>query len=259
MKSLGIIPARYASTRFPGKPLVDIAGKSMIQRVFKQAQKSGLDEVVVATDDGRIFDHVNGFGGKAVMTSEKHATGTDRCAEVAEMQLFSNFDLIINVQGDEPFIHPEQINIVLDMLLKKPDLAVGTLAKKINDDATLFNPNVIKVVFCKNGKALYFSRSPIPYVRGKKEADWLQHAQFYKHIGMYGFRRETLLQLANLPQSHLEIAESLEQLRWMENGFSIGISITEFETKGIDSPEDLQEVLANLGDERNEPPTKRIE
>jgi 3-deoxy-manno-octulosonate cytidylyltransferase (CMP-KDO synthetase) len=225
----------------------------MIQRVFQQAKKSQLDGVVVATDDARIFEHVLGFGGQAVMTATSHATGTDRCAEVAQMPGFSHFDHIVNVQGDEPFIQPEQINSVLDMLRKNQDFAVATLAKKISSTAILFNPNTIKAVFSQHGRALYFSRSPVPFVRGVGEADWLGNAPFFKHIGMYAFRRETLLQLAQLPQSPLEKAESLEQLRWMENGFAIGIATTEYDTKGIDSPEDLQEVLAELALITNNP------
>ncbi|MCB9340902.1 MAG: 3-deoxy-manno-octulosonate cytidylyltransferase [Lewinellaceae bacterium] len=244
MKSLGIIPARYASTRFPGKPLADMGGQTMIQRVYEKTMQSRLDEVVVATDDDRIYDHVLAFGGRVVMTSSNLPSGTDRCAAVAEQKEFSAFDNIINVQGDEPFIRPEQIDTVLATLETRPGCGIATLAKQLDMPEELFNPNVVKVVFGKNNQALYFSRSPVPFVRGQSQTDWIGNATFYKHIGLYGYRREVLLELAKLPIGALEKAESLEQLRWLENGYAIGIGITSFETRGIDTLEDLRLAMA---------------
>lgn len=238
MRVIGIIPARYASSRFPGKPLVEINGKTMIQRVYEQVSKaSSIQEVIVATDDERIYKHVVAFG-KVVMTAEDHQSGTDRCAEV--LSKVTGFDIVVNIQGDEPFINPLQIDNVVSLLAENEDFDVATLAKKIDDEVTLFNPNAVKVVFDKKGKALYFSRSPIPHCRGKEQADWLARASFFKHIGMYAFRANKLLTLADLKQSTLELTESLEQLRWLENGYSIGVGLTEFETLGIDTPEDLE-------------------
>ena len=245
--SLGIIPARFASTRFPGKPLVDIGGKTMVQRVYEQACKSSLGQVVVATDDARIFDHVSAFGGNVLMTSDQHPSGTDRCAEVAALPHYADFQWVVNVQGDEPFIQPEQINLALDFLSKDNGCPIATLAKKINPGSNLdlTDPNMVKVVFDKNQRALYFSRWPLPFHRNLEREKWLAEGQFYKHIGLYAFRREVLLEVAKLPPSRLELAESLEQLRWLENGYPIGVALTEFESISIDSPGDLEKVLSS--------------
>jgi 3-deoxy-manno-octulosonate cytidylyltransferase (CMP-KDO synthetase) len=244
MQTVAIIPARYASTRFPGKPLVDIGGKTMIQRVVEQVrQAQSIDEVFVATDDERIFNHVNVFA-EVVMTDEALASGTDRCAQVLKRLGLSTTDLtIVNVQGDEPFIQPEQINLLADFMLQNKDFEIGTLAKKITDTSLLFNPNIVKVVFSTDRKGLYFSRNPIPFVRGVAQEDWLLTNHFYKHIGVYAYRAETLLAIADLSPSLLEQAESLEQLRWLENGYTIGIEETQMETIGIDSPDDLNKIL----------------
>lgn len=240
---LAVIPARYASTRFPGKPLVEIRGKTMIQRVYEQVtQATQVDQAVVATDDERIFQHVQSFGGKVVLTRADHPSGTDRCAEVA--RLFPDADWVLNVQGDEPFVQPEQVDLLAQTLRNSAHGGIATLAKKISDPALLSNPNVVKVVFSEAAGALYFSRHPIPLVRGVDDVnDWLSKHSFYKHIGLYGFRRSTLLEVADLPPSPLERAESLEQLRWLEHGYRIAIGVTELETVGIDTPEDLQRVL----------------
>jgi len=238
----GIIPARFASTRFPGKPLVDIDGKSMICRVYEQASKAtALDEVIVATDDSRIFDHVTTFGGKVMMTSTDHRTGTDRCREVLQKleARGKTFDIIINIQGDEPFIDPEQINKVAGCFMD-PQVQIATLRKALTTTDELFSPNIIKVVCDCNGRALYFSRSPIPYIRGKKEEEWIGEQIFFKHIGIYAFRASTLHAVSMLPPSKLEIAESLEQLRWLEQGFEIQVETTLSESHSIDTPEDLK-------------------
>lgn len=239
--SLGIIPARFASTRFPGKPLVDISGKTMVQRVYEQASKSALGQVVVATDDPRIFDHVVGFGGTVVMTSDRHPSGTDRCAEVAALAQYANSQYIVNVQGDEPFIDPSQINLALELLVNNSELPIATLAKQLSPDTRLdlLDPNLVKVVFDKFQRALYFSRWPLPFYRNMERAEWLSNGIFFKHIGLYAFRREALLAVAQLPPSQLELAESLEQLRWLENAYPIGVALTEIESISIDSPGDL--------------------
>ncbi len=240
---IAIIPARFASTRFPGKPLVNIQGKTMIQRVVEQVKLSQLvEDVIVATDDVRIFDHVSHFA-KAVMTSEHLQSGTDRCAEVlATLNLPKGEQIILNVQGDEPFIQPEQIDLLLNFMLQNTDIQIGTLVKKINSIDNIFNPNIVKAVFSNQQKALYFSRNPIPFVRGEAQENWLEKADFYKHIGMYAYRADTLAEIATLLPSRLELNESLEQLRWLENGFSIGVAETQLETIGIDTPEDLEKI-----------------
>jgi len=241
---LGIIPARYASTRFPAKALADLGGKSMIQRVYEQVKKSKLvTDVVVATDHAEIFDHVNKFGGNVCMTKESHASGTDRCFEALTLQK-KEYQYVINIQGDEPFIQPDQIDLLAKLLDGKTEIA--TLVKKIEDQEHLFNPNVVKAVVSKNKTALYFSRSPIPHIRNTKETEWLLKHNFYKHIGMYAYRVNILKQLTELPISTLEKAESLEQLRWLENGFKISVAETLTETIGIDTPEDLQKALSYL-------------
>lgn len=241
--NIGIIPARFASTRFPGKPLVDINGKSMIRRVYEQAGLArSLDKVVVATDDERIFDHVRGFGGAVMLTRTEHPSGTDRCAEVALH--FPDAEIILNIQGDEPFIQPEQIDLLTGLLIRRRSFSIATLAKKIEDTSVLYNPNVVKAVFSAKQGALYFSRQPIPFLRGIAPEKWLQHHTFYKHIGLYGFRRQALLKVAQLAPTSLERAESLEQLRWLEHGIKIAVGVTEWETVGIDSPEDLLKIPA---------------
>lgn len=247
MKILGVVPARYASTRFPAKPLVEIGSKSMVQRVYEQACKSKLlTKVVVATDDQRIVDHVLSFGGEVVMTQESHPSGTDRCYEALALQ-GEEFNYVINIQGDEPFIRPEQIDLLAALL--DGETAIATLVKKLTDQESLFNPNVVKAVVAMDGKALYFSRSPVPHVRNTKEDEWLQKCTFYKHIGMYGYRADTLEELTKMEVSPLERAESLEQLRWLDNGYAIKTTETKSETIGIDTPEDLQKALAYLKQE----------
>jgi len=236
---LAVIPARYASTRFPGKPLVDIGGKTMIRRVFEQVMQASLvDRVIVATDDERIHDHVRAWGGEVMMTRSDHPSGTDRCAEVARK--FPDADFVLNVQGDEPFVQPQQINLLAETLTGDHRFSIATLAKKIEQPDMLFNPNVVKVVFAEqSGAAIYFSRHPIPFVRGAPPEEWTTQHSFYKHIGLYGFRRSTLLRIARLQPTPLERAESLEQLRWLEHGLRIRVGITNLETVGIDTPEDL--------------------
>lgn len=243
MNVLAIIPARYASSRFPGKPLIDIKGTSMIQRVYEQATKAAsLQKVVIATDDQRIVDHATSFGAEVIMTSEMHETGTDRCAEAYSSQK-GEFDIVLNIQGDEPFIEPEQIDLLINFFAENfKEFDVATLNKKIEDIDVLLNPSIIKVVKGINNKALYFSRSPIPFVRGVNQAEWLQHQVFYKHIGLYAFKANQLELLSSLDKSSLEISERLEQLRWMQNGYSIGIVETNKETISIDTPEDLKKV-----------------
>lgn len=246
MQTLGIIPSRFASTRFPGKPLVDINGKTMIQRVYLQACKAKmLSKIIIATDDERIFNHVQSFGGQAIMTNSNHQSGTDRCAEVA--MSFQDMEAIVNIQGDEPFINPAQIDLIVHQLKRNTALNIATLAKKITQSEQIFSPNTVKVVFNKTSIAQYFSRSPIPFLRNLEKEDWINTGVFYKHIGLYGYRKETLLAIAKLPLSTLEQAESLEQLRWLENGYKIGIGLTDIETVGIDTPEDLQKALHSLG------------
>ncbi|HVV54782.1 MAG TPA: 3-deoxy-manno-octulosonate cytidylyltransferase [Mucilaginibacter sp.] len=240
MQILGIIPARYASTRFPGKPLADIAGKSMIRRVYEQAQKCPLlNEVIVATDDERIFGHVTGFGGKAVMTSPDHQSGTDRCAEVALS--YPGFSVVINIQGDEPYIDPEQIGKVAGCF-NDSSTQIATLVKKVQTNDELNNPNSPKVILNTNSEAIYFSRSPLPHMRGQEPQNWLQHFTYYKHIGIYGYRSDILQQITKLPVSLLEKAESLEQLRWIENGYRVKTAETDLETYAIDTPEDLKKL-----------------
>lgn len=240
MKIIGIIPARYASTRFPGKPLVDIYGKTMIQRVYEQSVKTkGLAEVVVATDDERIAEEVTNFGGKYVMTSPLHQSGTDRCAEVAAQ--LPEYDIIINIQGDEPYISPEQIELLSTCFADK-DTQLATLIKEIHTEEELFNINIPKVTINSRQEALYFSRQTIPFVRSAEKNEWINKHQFYKHIGIYGYRRDVLLAITKLQPSSLELAESLEQLRWLENGFTIKTKVTQLETIAIDTPEDLKKI-----------------
>ena len=237
MKFIGIIPARYASTRFPGKPLAMLGGRTVIQRVYEQATAI-LDEAYVATDDERIFQAVEQFGGRAIMTRADHKSGTDRIEEAAE-KIGTQADVIINIQGDEPFIQKSQIETLMH-LFDEPSTQIGTLGKRFESIEAAMNPNSPKIVTDKRGFALYFSRSIIPYVRGKEQSEWLQHFPYLKHLGLYAYRREVLQEVTQLPQSPLEIAESLEQLRWLENGYRIRVGLTDVETVGIDTPEDLQ-------------------
>lgn len=240
MKIIGIIPARYASTRFPGKPLVMLAGKTIIERVYRQVEGM-LDKVVVATDDERIFNAVEAFGGVAVMTSTSHRSGTDRVME-AYAKVGEQYDVIVNIQGDEPFIQPDQIKLLCSCF-NDDSVDIATLVKPFEAKdgiAALENPNSPKVVFDKDMHAKYFSRSVIPYMRGVEKEQWLEKGQYYKHIGLYAYRSESLKNITQLPQSTLELAESLEQLRWLENGYTIKVGITNQETIGIDTPEDLQ-------------------
>ncbi|TRX54357.1 3-deoxy-manno-octulosonate cytidylyltransferase [Fulvivirga sp. M361] len=237
---IGIIPARYHSTRFPAKALADIGGKSMIQRVYEQArQATKLDRVVVATDHQDILDAVERFGGDVVMTDAKHPSGTDRCHEALSKQS-DPFDYVINVQGDEPFISPKQIDLLASLLEGTVQLA--TLAKKIDDPLEISDPNVVKVVFAKNGNALLFSRASIPYVRNTEKSNWINHQDFHKHIGIYAYRADILHQITRLLPSSLEKSESLEQLRWLENGYQIKVAETDFPSIGIDTPEDLKKI-----------------
>ncbi len=242
MQIIGIIPARYASTRFEGKPLCNIAGKTMVQRVYENAiQAKLLSEVWVATDDTRIFDHVQQFGGKVVMTSNNHQSGTDRCAE-AIMIIKSKAEVVINIQGDEPLIHPEQIDELAE-LFTNTQVQIGTLIKQITSTTDLFDPNLPKVIINKQQKALYFSRQTIPLLRDVPHDNWLNLHPFYSHVGMYGFRTSTLQSLVQLPLSSLELAEKLEQLRWIENGYTIHTRLTNYKNIAIDTPEDLEKVL----------------
>jgi 3-deoxy-manno-octulosonate cytidylyltransferase (CMP-KDO synthetase) len=241
MQIIGIIPARFSSTRFPGKPLVQINGKSMIRRVYEQAAKStALSAVFVATDDQRIFDYVTEFGGKVMMTAGTHRTGTERCNEVVRKLESENifFDVAINIQGDEPYIQPAQIDLLAGCF-SDPEVEIATLIKKINVAAEISSPNTIKVVVSKNQQALYFSRAQIPYVRDKKNDQGTPSELFYKHIGIYAYRTVTLQAITSLNPSPLELAESLEQLRWLENGYKIFTRETQHESFSVDAPEDL--------------------
>lgn len=241
MNFIGIIPARYESTRFPGKPLAMIKNKPMIQWVYENASKA-LSEVYVATDDMRIFNAVEAFGGKVVKTLDTHQSGTDRCAEAAQkLSATINFDVVVNIQGDEPFIKPEQIELLKSCF--NSDAEIATLVKKIDSSEELFNPNRPKVVIAENNNALYFSRSPIPFVRGTDEKDWTTKNNFWAHIGMYAFKTDVLEKTTQLKQGKLELAESLEQLRWLENGYTIKTAETTTQSIGIDTPEDLEAAL----------------
>jgi 3-deoxy-manno-octulosonate cytidylyltransferase (CMP-KDO synthetase) len=242
MKSIiGIIPARFASTRFPGKPLVDIGGKSMIQRVYEQSKKStSLSDVIVATDDNRIEKAVLAFGGKVCLTSSEHPSGTDRCAEVVEKMKLA-CDAVVNIQGDEPFIDPNQIDLLCSCF-NDDRTELATLIKVILSEEILLNPNTPKVIVDADQFAIYFSRQPLPYIRGSGTKDWLNKHKFYHHIGIYGYKIDTLKKITKLTPSSLEKAESLEQLRWIEHGYKIKTAITALETFAIDTPEDLQKI-----------------
>ncbi len=243
---LGIIPARFASTRFPGKPLADIGGMSMIERVYQQAKKAvSLADVIVATDDRTIEKEVRRFGGRVSLTSPDHPSGTDRCAEVLET-LKLNCDAIVNIQGDEPFIDPQQIDLLCSCF-DDPRTELATLIKEIHTEEILFSPNSPKVIVDADQFAIYFSRHPIPYLRDVPTDQWLQRHQFFQHIGIYGYTTGILRKITQLPPSSLEKAESLEQLRWLENGFRIKTAVTNAESIAIDTPEDLDRVVASLG------------
>jgi 3-deoxy-manno-octulosonate cytidylyltransferase (CMP-KDO synthetase) len=250
IKFAGIIPARFASTRFPGKPLVMIKGKTMIQRVYLQASKV-LEHVCVATDDVRIKEEVLGFGGKVIMTSPEHQSGTDRCAEAIEVlqkQMKEEFDVVLNIQGDEPFIQPVQLEKLMSCF-NNSETQIATLVKPIHSNPDIFNPNHVKVVIDNNFRALYFSRSPIPYIRNKDNSDWSEHHSYYKHLGIYAYKTDVLKEITKLSQSPLELAESLEQLRWLENGYRIIVETTDLESISVDTPEDLNKLnLINFTD-----------
>ncbi|MGI6223334.1 MAG: 3-deoxy-manno-octulosonate cytidylyltransferase [Prevotella sp.] len=243
MKFIGIIPARYASTRFPGKPLAQLGGKTVIQRVYEQVKES-LGEAYVATDDERILNHVESFGGKAVMTSPNHHSGTDRIEE-AYTKIGGDWDVVVNVQGDEPFIQQSQIQTVCDCF-NDTKTQIATLGKPFESMEAVLNPNSPKIVTDVNGFALYFSRSVIPFIRGKEQTEWLKSYPFLKHLGLYAYRANVLKEITQLPQSTLELAESLEQLRWLQNGYRIRVGITDVETVGIDTPQDLERAEAFL-------------
>lgn len=237
MKVVGIIPSRYASTRFPGKPLAMIKGKTMIRRVCEQAWKSKLDAVVVATDDVRIADEVMSFGGRYVMTDPNHRSGTDRCCEALDI-LGNQYDAVVNIQGDEPFIDPRQIDLLVD-LISQEDVQLASLARRMDDEEELFSPNTVKVVMDKEGRALYFSRSPIPFMRNVDKEQWLEKGDFYQHVGIYAYKADALRNIAAMQPTALELSESLEQLRWLENGMEIRMAVTDSVNVSIDTPVDL--------------------
>ena len=247
MTFIGIIPARYASTRFPGKPLAMLGGKSVIQRVYEQV-KSVLGQAWVATDDERILQAVEAFGGQAVMTHSDHKSGTDRIEEAAQ-KIGTTADVIINVQGDEPFIQRSQLQTIIH-LFDDPDTQIGTIGKPFESMEQVQNPNSPKIVCDVRGYAMYFSRSVIPFVRGQEQDSWLTHFPYLKHLGLYAYRRSVLHEITQLPQSPLELAESLEQLRWLQNGYRIKVGLSDVETVGIDTPEDLARAEAFLSAEK---------
>lgn len=237
MKFIGIIPARYASTRFPGKPLALLGGKPVIQHVYEKVA-TVLEAAYVATDDERIYDAVKSFGGQVVMTRTDHKSGTDRIEEAIE-KIGGEWDVVVNVQGDEPFVAKSQLDTICHCF-DDPTTQIATLGKPFESMEAVQNPNSPKIVVDNMGFAMYFSRSVIPYVRGKEESSWLTHYPFLKHLGIYAYRKDVLRQVTQLPQSSLEIAESLEQLRWLQNGFKIKVGTTDVETVGIDTPQDLE-------------------
>ena len=250
MQRIAIIPARYASTRFPAKPLALLGGKPIVQRVYEQVAKV-VERVVVATDDERIYDTVVSFGGEVVMTSPDHKSGTDRCAEAYE-KLGCEADIVINVQGDEPFVAPEQIEALIGCF-DSEEVDIATLVKPFSEESgieALENPNSPQVVINEKSEAIYFSRSVVPYLRGVKRCEWLKYHTFYKHIGIYAFRAKVLNEVTALAQTPLEKAESLEQLRWLESGYKIKVGVTDIETIGIDTPEDLERAEHYLRSQR---------
>lgn len=244
-----IIPARYASTRFPGKPLVRIGSKTMVQRVYEQAQKA-VEMVYVATDDERILNTVRDFGGNAVMTSTEHFSGTDRCAEAVGLimeETGNPVDIVLNIQGDEPFIRPEQIELLKSCFLDD-DVQIATIIRRTEPGEDIFNPGHVKVILDSSGNAIYFSRAPIPYYRDADPEKWSKKHLFFKHLGLYAYKTEILKMITRLTRSPLEIAESLEQNRWIENGFKIRTAVTDRESLSIDTPGDLERALRQLGD-----------
>lgn len=242
MKILGIIPTRYESTRFPGKALVDIAGKPMIQRVYEQASMSEyLTDLVIATDDSRIADVCNVFGMKVELTADYHRSGTDRCAEIARNH--TEFDAIINIHCDEPFLNPIQIDILAKTLLQNESAEIATLAKFITDQTELNDPDVVKIVFGNNMEAIYMSRHPIPYYFFADKEEWLLRHQYYKHIGLYGYKRETLIELSTINVSYLESSENVEALRWIENDYNVKVALTDNDSTEINTIEDLDKLL----------------
>ncbi len=245
MNAIAIIPARYASTRFPGKPLALIDGISMIERVYRQAQQAtSLTEILVATDDQKILDHVKSFGGNVCLTNSSHQSGTDRIAEAYTL-LNKPFDVIINIQGDEPFINPDEINRLINCFTDN-SVQIATMAKQIKDASEFINPNVVKVLIKKNNDAIYFSRQAIPYIKNQQADEAVKQFSIYKHIGIYSFKAQTLLQITQLKQTQLEMAESLEQLRWLENNYTIRVIETQYETLAVDTPGDLTKIEAHL-------------
>ena len=243
MSILGIIPVRYHSSRFPGKALADVHGKTMIQRVYEQAMLAEcLDRVVVATDHPKIFDHINKIGGKVCMTSEDHPSGTDRCREAMELEP-DGYDFVVNIQGDQPFIDPRQIDDLCKNLV--PDIQIATQARRIEMQELLIDPNCVKVIIDSQGKAIYFSRSPLPFQRAHSVDEWISSHQYYQHIGIYAYRSDILQKITQLAMSPLEQAEGLEQLRWLENGYCIKVLTTNYHAQGIDTPEDLEKALAS--------------
>lgn len=246
MRTLAIIPSRYGSSRFPGKPLADIAGKSMVRRVYEQAKKA-FEDVCVATDDLRIVAEVESFGGVAIMTSSHHQSGTDRCFEAYTRYagLFPDrkVDIVMNIQGDEPLIDPEQLKSLEKAFEGDSEVYLGTMAKRIDSPEELFNPNTPKVIMDKDGYALYFSRSTIPYLREVPQDEWHTKHAYYKHIGLYAYKPETLKKICSMERSTLEKCESLEQLRWLENGLKIKVIETTSTTFAVDTPEDLAKIV----------------
>jgi 3-deoxy-manno-octulosonate cytidylyltransferase (CMP-KDO synthetase) len=248
--TIGIVPARFYSTRFPGKPLVDIAGKSMIMRVVDQARKAkSLDRVVVATDDERIYHHVIASAGECVMTGKDHSTGTDRCFEALQ-QLNGGADFILNIQGDEPFVDPDQINQLAE-LIKQEHVQIASLVTRINDEHSLFNSNKVKVVFNReSGRVLYFSRQAIPHLQGISQEQWLSRHPYYKHLGLYAYKAPVLQQICRLTSTPLEKAECLEQLKWLEHGYSIHVAETPIESPSVDTPADLEYILKMISEKK---------
>lgn len=245
MNAIAIIPARYGSTRFPGKPLIHIGGKTMIHSVYENTSVvKSLNDVIVATDDDRIKNEVLSFGGKVVMTSANHKSGTERCAEVVS-GLNPKPDIVINVQGDVPFVASDHIEKIVSCF-QSNQVQIATIMKRITEEKRLINPHITKVVFNKRMQAIYFSRTPIPYIRDVNHEMWVQAFDYFEHIGLYGYRSEALEAISKLPEGKLEQAESLEQLRWLENGFAVQLAETTFDSISIDTPEDLSQVIVKL-------------
>ena len=246
LSSIGIIPARYGSTRFPGKPLALIGNKSMLQRVYERSSQSNLDKVIVATDDVRIFDHVIEFGGEAVMTSEEIGSGTERCASALDI-ISTEYEIVLNIQGDEPFINPELINGLIG-LFNNHKVQIASPYKIIENEDDLFNPNIVKVIIDDSNFALYFSRSAIPFIRDSEKHEWVKKHNFFAHIGIYAFRTDILSEIVELPVHPLEKAESLEQLRWLANNYSIKLVETSYQSISVDTPDDLDKINLHITD-----------